>query len=93
MAKHAKNLWQQVRQGAASLTYGNPLYRYMLQGQVPEHLQFMPQYYPSGDAALGERLCAGQFIFAHDSSHCRYSLDYNRISRYFQGQYQFCGFL
>ena len=67
MAKHAKNLWQQVRQGAASLTYGNPLYRYMLQGQVPEHLQFMPQYYPSGDAALGERLCAGQFIFAHET--------------------------
>ena len=67
MVKNAQNLWQQVRQGAASITYGNPLYRYLLQGQVPERLQFMPQYFPAGDAVQGEKILAGQFTFAHET--------------------------
>lgn len=67
MAKNAQNLWQHVRQGAASITFGNPLYRYLLQGQVPERLQFIPQYFATGEAAQGERILAGQFSFAHET--------------------------
>lgn len=67
MAKQAKKLWRQVRQSAATVTYGNPLYRYFLQGHTPDRLQFLPRWFPFGTSAQGERIVQGKFAFAGES--------------------------
>jgi len=67
MALRPQKLWQQVRTGAATLTYGNPIYRYMLQGQVPEALSTLPQPLGRGDAVIGDRLLHAEFSFGGES--------------------------
>ncbi len=67
MIERGKKLWQQVRAGAETIAYGNPLYNYLLQGQVPGAMQFLPATFGIGDAANGEKLLAGQFAFGGES--------------------------
>ncbi len=64
-----QHIWHKVQTGAATLTYGNPLYRYMLQGDVPEQLAWLPQALGAGDAAQGEELLRSSFAFGGERCH------------------------
>lgn len=67
MALRPQKLWQQMRVGAVKLTYSNPVYRYMLQGEVPETLAWLPAASGLGDAANGNTLLHAQFSFGGES--------------------------
>ncbi len=62
-----QRIWQKMQTGAATLTYGNPIYRYMLQGDVPETLSWLPQPLGQGDAAQGEQLLRTEFSFGGEN--------------------------
>lgn len=63
MGIRPQKLWDQVRSGAAAVTYGNPLYHLMLQGEVPASLTFLPQPLQAGNAGRGEELLQARFNF------------------------------
>lgn len=52
-----------MQHGAAAIAYGNPLYRYFLQGHVPDRLHFLPHYFPAGTGERGQAIVQGQFTF------------------------------
>lgn len=58
-----QKLWQKMQTGAATLTYGNPIYRYMLQSDVPATLRWLPQPLSTGDATIGDQILHAEFSF------------------------------
>lgn len=69
MEKSPVKMLQQIRRRVQAVTYGNPLYRLMLdQGPVPDRLRLSITDPWPGDAKLGQALIASQPAFFDDDT-------------------------